>query len=86
MFLLFRGLALWGAYSPVEVDGELRSKVTALACSTPPVGYGRWSLRLLANKVVELGYTEGLSHMEVSRILKKMNYNLTEKDNGVSAK
>lgn len=56
---------------PVEIDGSQRAKVTALACSEPPVGYGRWTLRLLANKAVELGYSEHLSHTKVSEILKK---------------
>lgn len=56
---------------PVEIDGELRAKVTALACSEAPEGYRRWSLRMLADKSVELGYCEHISHTEVSSILKK---------------
>jgi transposase len=56
---------------PIEIDGSQRAKVTALACSQPPVGYGRWTLRLLADKAVELGYSEHLSHTKVSEILKK---------------
>jgi transposase len=56
---------------PIEIDGWQRAKVTALACSQPPVGYGRWTLRLLADKAVELGYSEHLSHTKVSEILKK---------------
>lgn len=58
---------------PIEIDGEQRAKITALACSHPPEGYARWSLRLLAEKVVELGYCEHLSHNEAGRILKKMS-------------
>jgi putative transposase len=58
---------------PVEIDGNQRAKVTALACSEPPEGYERWNLRLLANKVVELGYCEHISHTEVADILKKTN-------------
>lgn len=58
---------------PVEIDGEQRAKITALACSHPPKGYARWSLRLLADKVVEPGYYEHLSHNEAGKILKKMN-------------
>lgn len=68
---------------PIEVDGELKAKVTALACSTPPKGYGKWSLRLLADKIVALDFVNDISHTEVGRILKKMNCSLTEKDNGV---
>jgi putative transposase len=62
---------------PVEIDGEQRAKITALACSTPPEGYAEWSLRLLADKVVELGFCEQISHTEVRTILKKTNSNHT---------
>ena len=58
---------------PVEIDGNQRATITALACSEPPEGYERWNLRLLANKVVELGYCEHISHTEVADILKKTN-------------
>jgi len=58
---------------PVEIDGEQRAKVTALACSDPPEGYAEWHLRLLADKAVELGYCEHLSHTTVRKILKKTN-------------
>ncbi len=56
---------------PIEIDGLQRAKVTALACSTPPEGHARWDLRLLADKAVELGYCEHISHTEVGQILKK---------------
>jgi putative transposase len=62
---------------PVEIDGSQRAKVTALACSEPPTGHGRWTLRLLADKAVELGYSEHLSHTKVSEILKKTSCNPT---------
>ncbi len=58
---------------PIEIDGKQRAKITALACSTPPEGYARWSLRLLADKAVELGYCEHISHTEVREVLKKTN-------------
>jgi putative transposase len=58
---------------PVTISGEQRAKITALACSDPPEGYGRWSLRLLADKAVELEYVESISYVEVGRILKKTN-------------
>ena len=58
---------------PVEIDGNQRATITALACSEPPEGYERWNLRLLANKVVELGYCEHISHTEVAGILKISN-------------
>jgi transposase len=68
---------------PVGLSGEERAKVTALACSEPPEGYARWSLRLLADKLVELEYVDSISFKQVSNILKKMNCSLTEKNNGV---
>jgi transposase len=56
---------------PIEIDGVQRAKITALACSDAPEGYARWTLRLLADQAVELGYCEPISHTEVSTILKK---------------
>lgn len=56
---------------PVRIDGAQRARITALACSTPPEGHARWSLRLLADKAVELGYCERLSHNAVKEVLKK---------------
>lgn len=58
---------------PVEIDGKQRAKITALACSTPPAGHSQWSLRLLADQAVELGYGEHISHTAVGVILKKTN-------------
>ena len=58
---------------PVEIDGTRRAKITALACSRPPEGHARWTLRLLADKAVELQYCEHLSHNAVKEILKKTN-------------
>jgi putative transposase len=58
---------------PIRIDGTQRAKITALACSTPPEGYAQWSLRLLADKAVELGYCEHVSHTEVGQVLKKTN-------------
>ena len=55
----------------IEIDGKQRAKITALACSTPPEGHAQWSLRLLAEKVVELEYCEHVSHTAVGVILKK---------------
>ena len=58
---------------PIEINGIQRAKITALACSTPPEGYAQWSLRLLAEKAVELEYCEHISHTEVGQVLKKTN-------------
>lgn len=62
---------------PVLIDGKSRASITALACSTPPAGRARWTLRLLADKAVELGYCQSLSHTKARSILKKMNCNRT---------
>lgn len=67
---------------PVGLSGEERAKVTALACSSPPGGYGRWSLRLLADKLVELEYVESISFKQVGNILKKTTCSRTERNNG----
>jgi transposase len=56
---------------PVRIDGAQRAKITALACSSPPEGRARWSLRLLAEKAVELEYCEAISHNAVKEVLKK---------------
>ena len=54
-----------------KVAGDLEAHLVALSCSEPPEGFARWSLRLLADKVVELGYVEDISHETVRRTLKK---------------
>lgn len=58
--------------------GETEAKLTMLACSEPPEGYGRWNLRLLADKMVELEYVEAISHVTVGKMLKKTNFSLGE--------
>lgn len=67
---------------PLGLSISDRAKITALACSDPPEGYSRWSLRLLADKLVELEYVESISFKQVGNILKKTNYSLIEKNNG----
>ena len=54
-----------------KLDGEAEARLVALACSGPPQGHARWSLRLLADKVVELGIAPEISYQTVGRILKK---------------
>jgi hypothetical protein len=58
---------------PRTLDGAGEAHLVALTCSTPPAGAGRWSLRLLADRLVELGYSERISHETVRRTLKKTN-------------
>lgn len=59
-----------------KMDGELEAKLVTLCCSEPPEGYAKWSLRLLADKLVELNYVESISHVTVRRVLKKTSLNL----------
>jgi len=63
--------------APTKFNGRLNAKITALACSEPPEGRGRWTLRLLADRVVELEMADSISHQTVKRILKKTNLSLT---------
>jgi transposase len=58
---------------PTLIDGSQRAKITALACSDAPEGHARWSLRLLAEKVVEAGLCEQVSHTFIADVLKKTN-------------
>lgn len=57
-------------------DGDIEAKLVTLCCSEPPKGFGKWSLRLLADKMVELKYVESISHVTVRSILKKTNLSL----------
>ena len=58
------------------VDGDIEAHLIALACGEAPEGYARWSLRLLADKMVELRYVDKISHETVRRTLKKTNLSL----------
>jgi transposase len=60
-------------YRELKIDGEREAHLVALACSKAPSGQGRWTLRLLAQKMVELEYIEQVSYETVRRTLKKMN-------------
>jgi putative transposase len=71
---------------PPKIDGVARAKITALACSTAPRGHARWTLRLLADKTVELGFCESISHETVKEVLKKTDSNHTAKGRGASAR
>lgn len=68
---------------PIAISGEERAKITALACSDAPAGHAKWTLRLLADKVVELGICEEISHTYAGEILKKTNYSPTLNAHGV---
>ena len=62
-----------------KTDGDFEAHLVALSCGEPPEGFARWSLRLLADKVVELNYIDCISHESVRRILKKRNQALATK-------
>jgi Homeodomain-like domain len=67
---------------PKIVDGELEAHIIAIACSSPPEGRVRWTVRLLADKIVTLTEIDSCSPASVSRALKKMNLSLGSKKNG----
>jgi transposase len=58
-----------------KIDGDVEAHLVALCCSDPPKGRVRWTLRLLADKVVELGYVDSISYEAVRQTLKKTNLN-----------
>lgn len=59
--------------APPTFTGEDEAHLTMLACSQPPAGHARWTLRLLADQMIELGYVEYISHVTVRELLKKTN-------------
>jgi len=61
---------------PAKVTGDVEAHIIALACTDPPEGYSRWTVRLLADKCVELGFIESISAMTINRTLKKTNLSL----------
>ena len=65
-----------------RLDGEKEAHLLAYACSEAPQGRERWTLRMLADKMVELNYVDGISHETVRQALKKMNYALGAKSVG----
>ncbi len=60
----------------IKIDGDVEAKLVKLCCSEPPHGFAKWSLRLLADKMVELQYVESISHVSVGNVLKKTNLSL----------
>ncbi len=58
-----------------KADGDFEAHLVALSCSEPPDGFARWSLRLLADKVVELNYVDKISYETIRRVLKKTKLN-----------
>jgi transposase len=65
-------------------DGDVEAKIVALCCSKPPKGFAKWSLRMLADKVVELKYADSISHETVRTVLKKRFETMESKNLGYS--
>jgi hypothetical protein len=59
----------------VKTDGDFEAHLIAISCSKAPEGYTRWSLRMLADKMVELKYVDNISHETIRRVLKKTKLN-----------
>lgn len=68
----------------VVFDGVFEARLVALACSESPEGHHRWTVRLLADKAVELNFAASVSHMTVQRVLRKTNLSLTSENTGKS--
>ena len=68
--------------TPPRFDGPQRAALTALACTPAPMGHRRWTLRLLADKAVELALVDAISHETVAQVLKKTSCSLTASNTG----
>jgi transposase len=68
---------------PLKLDSRVAAKVTLLACSAPPAGRARWTLHLIADKVVKLGVTDSISHESVRQLLKKITSSPGSRNSGV---
>lgn len=68
--------------APPKIDGRIEAQITHLACSQPPEGRSKWTLRLLANKLVELDCVDSVSHMSIQRALKKTKLSRGRRSSG----
>jgi transposase len=71
---------------PCKLDGKAEARLTAIACSSPPTGHARWSLRLLADELVRLEVVDAISHKTVGQVLKKTTSSRGRSSSGVSRK
>ncbi|AHM58708.1 transposase [Flammeovirgaceae bacterium 311] len=71
---------------PPKLTYEVKAKITALACSDPPEGNEYWTLQMICDKVVELGYVEKISTEPVRKYLKKSSSSPGKRSNGLSGK
>jgi len=65
------------------IEGQEEAYLVAITCNEPPEGQARWTLRMLADKMIECNYVDSVSHNTIARALKKMNLNPGKKRNGV---
>ena len=68
----------------VKITGDVEARITQLACSEPPAGHARWTLRLLADHLIELEVIESISHQSVRTVLKKANSSRGGRNAGAS--
>jgi len=71
-----------GGPQTIKIDGEVEAHVIALRLGPVPEGRNRWTMRLLAEKMVELDYVDSISYESVRQVLKKMNLSLTSESAG----
>lgn len=71
---------------PVRFDGAVQAQLVTLACSQPPEGHSRWTLRLLADRLVQLNVVESISSVAVLKLLKKTNLSLGGSSSGAFPK
>jgi hypothetical protein len=68
----------------IKITGEVQARITQLACTEPPAGHARWTLKLLASHLVEIEVIESISHQSVGTVLKKVNSSHGGKNAGAS--
>lgn len=76
--IALKGLPRGPQRKRIKIDGDVEAHIVKLACSEEPEGYNKWTLRLLADKAVELEVVNSISHESVRQVLKKMKLNLGE--------
>jgi hypothetical protein len=68
----------------IKITGEVQAHITQIACSQAPAGHARWTLQMIADRVVELDVIDGISHQSVSTVLKKANSSPGDRNAGAS--
>lgn len=72
--------------NPVFITGEVEAKICTIACSAPPKGTSRWTMQMIADKLIQLGVVETISDTSVCAVMKKTRLNLGLSNNGVYPK